>query len=212
MGNTALAEILAGDVSPSGKLPISIEKQAEDAPGYPFLPEGEELYTGWDIDSQLDSAVYDVIYDEGVFTGYRWYEAKNLEPLYPFGFGLSYSDFEYSKLKLSSNEIKPGETLTVKFVLENTGNVEAAEIVQLYISDPEASVDRPVKELKNFIKVNLMPGEEVMVELEIGPEDLSFYDENTAAWVAEPGKFNVLVGAASNDIRLEKTFELLEQN
>lgn len=212
MGNTALAEILAGDVSPSGKLPISIEKQAEDAPGYPFLPEGEELYTGWDIDSQLDSAVYDVIYDEGVFNGYRWYEAKNLEPLYPFGFGLSYSDFEYSKLKLSSNEIKPGETLTVKFVLENTGNVEAAEIVQLYISDPEASVDRPVKELKNFIKVNLMPGEEVMVELEIGPEDLSFYDENTAAWVAEPGKFNVLVGAASNDIRLEKTFELLEQN
>ncbi|HPR33089.1 MAG TPA: glycoside hydrolase family 3 C-terminal domain-containing protein, partial [Prolixibacteraceae bacterium] len=195
-GNRALVEILAGDISPSGKLPITLEKKLEDSPGYPYLPEGEDLYTGWEIDSQLDSAVYDIVYNEGVLSGYRWYETKAIEPLYPFGFGLSYATFSYSRLKLSSDKMTRGDTLKASFVLENTGDVAAAEIAQLYIHDAEASVERPVKELKNFIRVPLQPGEKVRVELDITPQDLSFYDEQSAAWVAEPGLFVVMVGAA----------------
>jgi len=209
-GNKALAEILAGDVSPSGKLPITIEKKFEDSPGFPYLPAGEDLYEGWDIDSQLETPVYDIKYDEGVFVGYRWYEAKKIEPLYPFGFGLSYTTFDYSGLKLSADRLKKGETLKVGFVLENSGETEASEIAQLYIHDVKSSVERPVKELKDFIKVNLKPGEKVKVELEINQQDLSYYDEAKAAWVAEPGVFDVLVGASSKDILLKGSFELAE--
>jgi beta-glucosidase len=209
-GNKALAEILAGDVSPSGKLPITIEKKFEDSPGYPYLPAGEKIYDGWENDSQLETPVYDIKYDEGVFVGYRWYEAKKIEPLYPFGFGLSYTTFNYSGLKLSGSRLKKGETLKVSFELENTGKTEGSEIAQLYIQDVKSLVERPVKELKNFIKVKLQPGEKVKVELEIGEKDLSYYDEATASWIAEPGTFNVLVGASSKEIKLSDSFDLTE--
>jgi beta-glucosidase len=207
-GNKALAEILAGDVSPSGKLPITIEKKFEDSPGYPYLPAGEELYEGWENDNHMEFPIYNINYKEGVLVGYRWYEAKKIEPLYHFGFGLSYTTFDYSGLKLSGKQLKKGETLVVSFVLENSGETEASEIAQLYIQDVKSSVERPVKELKNFIKVKLKPGEKVKVELEINQQDLSYYDEVKAAWVAEPGTFNVLVGTSSKDIVLQGSFEL----
>lgn len=210
MGNKALADIISGDVCPSGKLPISIEKKFEDSPGYPYIPEGEEFYMSWDIDSDMSFAVYDNNYDEGIFVGYRWYEKKNVEPLYHFGEGLSYTTFDYDKLKLSSKKIKKGETLKVKFLLENTGETEGAEIAQLYIQDIKALVERPVKELKDFIKVNLLPGEKRWVELEVSQADLSYYDEEQSSWIAEPGDFKVLVGSASNNILLEAGFELSE--
>ena len=197
LGNKALAEILAGDVNPSGKLPISIEKKFEDSPGYPYLPQGEDLYTGWDLDSRLDFPIYDIVYDEGVFVGYRWYDTKKIETLYPFGFGLSYTNYNYSSLKLSADNIKKGETLKVQFVLENSGNKAGSEIAQLYIHDQTASVERPVKELKDFIKVPLEAGEKVLVEFEIDQQDLSFYSEESSSWIAEPGKFDVLIGSSS---------------
>ena len=209
-GNKALAEILAGDVSPSGKLPITIEKKFEDSPGYPYVPEGEVVDFNWKIDSDMDVPVYDIHYNEGVFVGYRWYESKKIEPLYPFGFGLSYSTFEYSGLKLSTSDLKSGDTLKVWFELENTGKVKASEIAQLYIQDVESSVPRPVKELKDFIKVNLRPGEKVKVELSVDKKSLSFYDENSSSWVAEPGKFNIFIGSSSNDSKLTGSFNLLE--
>jgi len=210
LGNKALAEILAGDVNPSGKLPITIEKKFEDSPGYPYMPEGEKYATDWDVDSNLNFPIYDINYKEGVFVGYRWYESKNIEPLYPFGYGLSYTTFGYSDLKLSKKELSKGETLKVKFVLENTGKVAGAEIAQLYIQDEQASVERPVKELKDFIKVELKPGEKVLVQLEISEEDLSFYDEKTSKWVAESGKFNVMIGSSSKEILLKGSFEFAE--
>ncbi|MGF7138471.1 beta-glucosidase [Roseimarinus sediminis] len=207
-GNQALAEIIAGDFSPSGKLPITIEKDFKDSPGHPYIPEDEILYTGWDIDSDMSLPVYDIHYNEGVFTGYRWYEARDIEPHYHFGHGLSYTSFEYDQLKLSTPELKKGEKLKIHFTLENTGETEGAEIVQLYIHDHKASVERPEKELKNFIKVHLKPGEKRLVELEIDESQLSFYDEDEHQWKAEAGKFDVLIGSASNNILLEKTFTL----
>lgn len=206
IGNKALSEVIAGKVCPSGKLPITIEKKFEDSPGYPYIPDGEKLYTGWEIDSDMSLPVYDIEYDEGVFVGYRWYEEKNIKPLYWFGHGLSYTTFEYDDIELSSKKIMGDEKLTVSFTLENTGDVEGSEIAQLYISDIESSVKRPVKELKGFIKVKLKPGEKRRVELVVDKKDLSFYDEKTEAWVAEPGVYSVHVGAASDNILLYSDF------
>jgi beta-glucosidase len=210
IGNKALAEVLAGITNPSGKLPITIEKKFEDSPGYPYIPKGEKLYTGWTQDSEIKHPVHDIVYNEGVFIGYRWYEHKKIEPLYHFGYGLSYTTFKYGKLELSAPEMKKGETLKVHFTVQNTGKKEGTEIAQMYISDVKASVERPEKELKDFIRVDLKPGEKKMVELEINQADLSFFDEASNTWVAEPGEFKVLIGAASNDIKLEKTFTLAE--
>ncbi len=208
IGNKALAEVLAGDVCPSGKLPITIEKKFEDSPGFPYIPEGEELYTGWGFDGDMSKEVYDNVYDEGIFVGYRWYESKKIEPLFHFGYGLSYTTFKYDQLKFSTDKLKTGDELTVLFSIENTGKVAGTEIAQLYVSDVEASVARPEKELKDFIRVELKPGEKKLVELKINKADLSFFDETTNSWVAEPGQFKVLVASASNDIRLEGSFEL----
>ncbi len=99
-GNKALAEIISGKTNPSGKLPISIEKDFKDSPGYGYIPSGEELYTGWNDKEEKRHEIYDIKYEEGIFVGYRWYENKNIEPLYPFGFGLSYTTFEYSDLEV----------------------------------------------------------------------------------------------------------------
>jgi beta-glucosidase len=209
-GNKALAEILAGDVNPSGKLPITIEKKFEDSPGYPYLPAGEKVNGNWNIDANMSLPVYDINYKEGIFVGYRWYESKKIEPLYPFGFGLSYTNFEFSDLQLSAEHIKKGEKLKVQFVLKNSGDLAGAEIAQLYIRDEKSSIERPIKELKNFIKVNLKPGEKVKVEMEIDEKDLSFYDEKSSSWIAEPGKFQILVGSSSKDIALTKEFSLVE--
>jgi len=210
MGNQALAEILAGDVNPSGKLPITIEKKFEDSPGYPYLPSGEKLYTGWDIDSQMDIPIYDVNYNESFLVGYRWYDFKNIEPLYPFGYGLSYTTFDYSGLKLSAKQMKNSDALKVSFVLENSGDVDGSEIAQLYIEDVESTQPRPVKELKDFIRVNLKAGEKVRVEFTIDKQDLSYYNEAAAGWVVEPGIFNVLIGTSSKNIILKDQFELVK--
>lgn len=207
-GNQALAEIIAGEVCPSGKLPITIEKQFTDSPGYPYIPEGEKFYEDWDTDMNMSFKVYDNVYDEGVFVGYRGYEAKKIKPLYPFGFGLSYTSFAYSDLQLSQSELKQGETLKLQFTLANTGTTEGAEIVQLYVQDLESSIERPIKELKDFIRLNLKPGEKKRVQLEINPADLSFYCESTQAWIAEPGEFKALIASSSQDIHLTEGFTL----
>ena len=198
-GNYALAEILSGKTNPSGKLPITIEKQFQDSPGYPYIPEGEKLYTGWDSDWNLWRPIIDVHYDEGVFVGYRWYEKENIEPLYYFGHGLSYSTFEYSNLALNRDYGK----YTIRVDVKNTGSVFGKEIVQLYISDPESSVPRPIKELKGFRKVALKPGESTAVQFTLNHNDFAFWDTTTHAWKVEPGQFVVKIGSSSHDIRME---------
>ena len=193
----ALADVLTGAVNPSGKLPVTFPVALEDGP-----IKTERQFPGF----ADEKGMWQTYYDEGIYVGYRWYDTKGVKPQFPFGYGLSYTSFEYGQAKLSSK--KMGKSITVKVSIKNTGDVAGAEVAQLYISDLESSVDRPLKELKGFEKVYLQPGESKTVEFTFGREALSFFDAEKHAWVAEPGKFKVLVGASSEDIRTEAEFTL----
>jgi beta-glucosidase len=151
--------------------------------------------------------VYDVEYKEGVFIGYRWYEHQKIEPLYAFGHGLSYTTFLFSDLEVAEKTLKPGETVHVSLRVRNTGSVEGAETVQVYIRDEDCSVPRPEKELKEFAKVFLKPGEERIVSFELGRDAFAFWDASRGDWTVEPGAFRILIGRSSKDIVLEKSVE-----
>jgi beta-glucosidase len=209
IGNTALAEIIVGKTNPSGKLPITIEREFKDSPGYGYLPEDEKLYMGWHNEEEKVHPVFDVHYKEGVFVGYRWYEKKNIEPLYPFGHGLSFATFEYSDLHVSKEKFNESDVVEVSFVLRNLGRQKGSEIAQLYVQDSECSVPRPVKELKGFEKVELDTGQSKTVLLKLDKKDFSFWNSRTHGWFAERGKFMIYIGSSSRDIRLEKEIELL---
>ena len=176
IGNKALAEILSGKTNPSGKLPITIEKEFKDSPAYGYLPEGDSLYLKWNDRKEKDHPIYDVHYTEGVFSGYRWYEKNNIEPLYPFGFGLSYTTFEYSDIAVSKETFTENEILHISFIIKNVGKNRGAEIAQLYIQDVESSIPRPVKELKGFKKIELAPSQSKTVTMELSKRDFSFWD------------------------------------
>jgi len=203
VGNRALAEILCGDTNPSGKLPITIERRFADSPGHDYLPAGEKLYTGWDPDNDMSHRVYPIEYKEGVFVGYRWYEAKQIAPLYAFGHGLSYTTFEYKNATVAPATVAPGARITVDFTVTNTGQVAGAEIAQLYVRPLHAPVARPEKELKGFAKVLLQPGESRDVTIRLTSKELSFWDVNQHGWNAAPGEYELLVGTASNRILLK---------
>jgi beta-glucosidase len=163
-------------------------------------------------------------YSEGIFVGYRWYEHFGIKPLFPFGYGLSYTTFEIGQAKISKKAMAgagdisvsadpfakvPGrETLKISVPVKNTGSVAGAEVVQLYISDPKASVVRPVKELKGFSKVFLNPGESKEVSFAITPSSLAYFDEARHVWVAESGEFKALIGTSSSDIATSVSFML----
>lgn len=191
-GGNAIADILFGRVNPSGKLPMTFLKKWEDSPAYGAYP-------------GKDGVVH---YKEGIFVGYRHFDKKNIEPLFPFGHGLSYTTFFYSDLKITPRKIKKDEKVKVSFNLKNTGLREGAEVVQLYLRDVKASVERPIKELKGFRKIHLKPKENKRISLILKPSDMKFFDVCRKDWVAEVGKFRVMVGSSSRDIRLEGKFEL----
>jgi beta-glucosidase len=204
IGNKALAEILSGKTNPSGKLPISIEKEFKDSPGFGYIPAGEELMKEWNGKKEKDHSVFDVNYKEGIFVGYRWYESKKIETLYPFGFGLSYTSFDYSNLTVSKETISEKDTLTVSFTVKNSGSRKGMEIAQVYVEDVESSVPRPIKELKAFKKVELNIGETVGVQVKLAKQAFAFWNPKTNDWYVEKGKFVIHIGAATNDIRLSK--------
>ena len=191
-GGNALADILFGDVNPSGKLPMTFPKNEKETPVANTYPGSKEVAN----------------YDEGIFVGYRWYDKKNIEPLFPFGFGLSYTTFEFSDLKLSKTSMNKDDELTIELTVKNTGKVAGDEIVQLYISDKKASVEREVKSLKGFKRVRLKAGESKQVTLTIDKSTLSFYDVDSKSWLVEAGKFEVLVGNSSRNILLKETFNV----
>jgi beta-glucosidase len=205
-GAEALGEMLFGDINPSGKLPLSIEKRQEDTHYFGnYLPEGTILprtFQGWD--SVCEN--FDIEYREGLLTGYRWYDAKEIEPLFPFGFGLSYTTFTYSGLNVTVDGLEAGRAARVRFSVRNSGQTAGTEIAQLYIHDPDAEVMRPLKELKGFARVALAPGEERQVDLTVAAQDLAYWDETGRAWKVEPGRFEILIGASSRDIRLRESF------
>lgn len=188
-GGRAYADVLFGDVNPSGKLPITMPVRLEDSAPIALDDYGPDVTR----------------YPEGVFIGYRWYEKQGIEPLFPFGHGLSYTSFEYSDLEISeSNDAATAVNVTA--TITNTGNRAGSEVVQLYLHDVEASVERPLKELKGFVKVRLEAGESSRIEIPLTRRDLSFWDVTTNDWKAEPGQFEVMLGASVLDIRLEGGF------
>lgn len=197
MGSRAVTAVLSGDVNPSGKLPITIEKEFSHSPGADYLPEGEELYHGWDSEGEEAHPVYDLSYEEGIMVGYRWYENKQIEPLFPFGFGLSYTDFEYEELKLTREIGNGSNVLTAEVRLFNRGVREGQEIVQLYVGDTLSTVLRPVKELKGFEKVSLKPGEGKTVSFTLSRSAFSYWSEENEKWTMEPGDFTIFAGSSS---------------
>jgi len=139
-------------------------------------------------------------YKEGILVGYRWYDTKNIEPEFPFGYGLSYTDFSFNNFSADKSSYKKDETIRVKFTVKNIGSSYGAEVVQLYVSDPVCSVLRPEKELKGFKKVFLKPGEARTVEIQVKVADLAFYDESKKAWNAEAGEYILELGNSSRHI------------
>jgi beta-glucosidase len=150
-----------------------------------------------------------VHYDEGVFVGYRWYEHKKIKPLYPFGFGLSYTEFEYTDLKVSSEKFRENDSVIVSFNVKNIGKIEGMEVAQVYVQDVESSVPRPGKELKGFGRIKLEPGDNKRIQIKLNKKDFSFWNPKTKDWFAEKGKFIIQVGSSSQDIKLIKEIELL---
>ena len=201
-GNT-LASVLLGDVNPSGKLPYTYYASLDQCGAHAL---GE--YPGTPGIDALGNEVMDMPYNEGIYVGYRYIDRNKLRPTFPFGHGLSYTTFKYGNAKVDKDKIAKGETVKVTVPVTNTGKRAGAEIVQLYISDAKSSVDRPVKELKGFRKVYLQPGETADVEFVIGEDALSFFDAASHSWVAEPGRFEALIGASSADIRTKVPFDL----
>ena len=194
-GGHAIASIIFGDVNPSGKIPLTFPKKLSDSPAHV----SKRTYPGKE----------NVYYDEGIFVGYRHFDSRNIEPLFPFGHGLSYTTFTYENLKLSKEKLTNKDKLLVAVDIVNTGKFNGAEVVQLYVQDIESSVERPLKELKGFKKIYLEVGQKRNVEFELDKRDLSFYDEINKCWDAEKGIFNILVGSSSRDIRLRGKVEYL---
>ena len=193
-GGTALAQILFGEVNPSGKLPASFERRWEDSAAFAsYYPKSGDKR---------------VKYEEGVFVGYRHFDRADVKPLFPFGFGLSYTKFQYSDLSIAPVSSDLSAPVTVSFNIRNLGQREGAEIAELYVGDSHASVPRPVKELKGFAKVNLRPGESKRVTVQLDRRAFSFYDVKKHAWSAEPGEFAILVGSSSAKMELQGKYVL----
>jgi beta-glucosidase len=194
-GGNALANVLFGDVNPSGKLPCTFPKKLADTPATAL-----DAYPGTNGT---------VVYKEGLLVGYRWYDTKDIEPLFPFGYGLSYTQFKYSNLNLvQSNDSK--DSVTVEFELANTGDRAGAEVAEIYVQPVSPSVFRPLKELKGFKKVFLQPGEKQKVSVTLDQSAFAFYDVDKKGWVAEKGEYKILIGSSSRDIRLKDKFSLVE--
>ena len=186
---TAIANVISGDVNPSGKLPFSFPKKLEDNAAQSF---GKDSYPGDDVNEK---------YKEDILVGYRWFDTKKIVPLFAFGYGLSYTTFEYGKITTDKTSYAGNETVKLSFSIKNTGKVKGAEAAQVYISDVKSTVLRPLKELKAFSKVMIEAGESKQVEINLPVKDWAFFNDKTQTWIIEPGKFIIMVGASSAEIR-----------
>ncbi len=198
----AIASILAGDVNPSGKLPMTFPVSLTDVGAhfvgdYPGTPRND------------GSQIVDCNYSEGIYVGYRWNDKNNIKPLFPFGHGLSYTTFKYGKPSISSDRMATDGKITISIPVSNTGSRTGAEVVQLYITDVKSSLPRPVKELKDFKKVSLEPNQSIEIQFEITPDKLMYFDDERHEWVAEAGDFIALIGSSSSDIKDSVKFKLL---
>ena len=186
-GGTAIAEILFGDVNPSGHLPATFERRWQDNPAYPSY---------YPVPGTLT-----IEYKEGVFVGYRGFEENGVEPLFPFGHGLSYTSFKYSNLSISPDTTSDG-VVEVSFDVSNTGERAGADVAQIYVADRHSDIARPPKELKGFAKVHLQPGATQRVTVHLDRRSFAYYDVEARGWTATPGSFDVLIGSSSAVIEL----------
>ena len=183
-GGNSIAEILFGDLNPSGKLPMTFPVKLEDSPAHSMAQYPDE------------NLIID--HKEDIFVGYRYFDTYKVEPAYAFGHGLSYTTFEYKDLSVK----KAGDKVKVNLTLSNTGDRDGAEVVQVYVKDEEAALKRPEKELKAFQKVNLKAGESIAIAIELEADAFKYYDDTKGSWVLEPGKFTIAVGSSSKDIQM----------
>jgi beta-glucosidase len=188
-GGNAIADVLIGNYNPSGKIPITFPKRWEDCSAFKTYKMEEQITR----------------YDDGIFVGYRHFDKNNIEPLYPFGYGLSFTTFEYSNLSISS---KAKNSFEVSFTIKNTGKVDGAEVTQLYVGQQNPKVERAAKELKGFKRVDLKAGESLKVKLLLKDEDFAYYDESIHGWKVDPGKYDVMIGASSRDLKLKQLVDI----
>lgn len=196
----AIASVLAGDVNPSGKLPFTWYASLDQC--------GAHVTGSFPGTWREDYKIIDEEYKEGIYVGYRWTDSKGLRPLFPFGFGLSYTTFKLGKAQADKQQLTNGQQISFIVPVTNTGSRAGSETVQLYIAAKDSKVERPVKELKAFQKVYLQPGETRNVTLTIGTDALSYYDETSGSWRADAGKFEALIGTASNNLHVKCPFQL----
>ena len=202
----ALASILTGDANPCGKLPFTWVNSLNEVGAHAL-----NTYPGtWRKEGGTNTKgnIIDEEYKEGIYVGYRWTDKERIKPTFAFGHGQSYTQFAISNLRSDKSDLTQDDTIAFTVNVKNTGKRAGSEVVQLYIHDVKSSVDRPKKELKGFQKVYLQPGEKKDVTITINKEALSFYDESSSSWKAEAGKFEALVGNASDNLKLKKVFEL----
>lgn len=183
-GGNAISDVLLGNYNPSGKLPVTFPKRWEDCSAYKSY-------------KQKDSVT---VYDDGIFVGYRHFDKNKIEPLFPFGFGLSYTTFDFSNLKV---EKKANDNFELSFAVTNTGKVDGAEVAQVYVSQVNPTVERAIKELKNFMRIDLKPGQSSMIKLNLKREGFAYYDEQIHGWKVDPGKYKIMVGGSSDSLKLQ---------
>ncbi|OIQ74381.1 beta-glucosidase BoGH3A precursor [mine drainage metagenome] len=183
----ALADVLKGVVNPSGRLPFTFPVSLNDSPAFAL-----NTYPGKNLTAD---------YKEGILVGYRWYDTKNINPLYCFGYGLSYTDFTYADLTTDKKTYKSDDKITISLKVKNTGSVAGKEVVQLYISKPNSVVLRPAKELKAFKKMMIAPATTAVVSMNIDAGDLAYFDSKLSKWVVEPGEYKIMAASSSKDIR-----------
>ncbi|MDR3625754.1 MAG: glycoside hydrolase family 3 C-terminal domain-containing protein, partial [Ignavibacteriaceae bacterium] len=191
IGN-AVADVIFGNYNPSGKLPITFPKRWEDCSAY-------KTYKAQDNVSE---------YSDGIFVGYRYFDANNIEPLYPFGYGLSYTKFEYKDLKVKESVKDNQPVFNISFDVKNTGKLTGAEVTQLYVGAVDSKIERAPKELKAFKKVLIKAGETGKVEISIAKNAFAYYNVDKKEWTTDPGKYEILVGSSSRDIKLKETVEI----
>ena len=225
MGGAAIANVLKGIVTPSGKLPITFPKVLEHIPAHSSdLPKGRNYpaFRYGYIQAALHEQIYiyrmakhakrpDVYYDEGIYVGYRHFDKNEIEPEFPFGFGLSYTTFEYSNLKVGKDQYTLNDTIEIAVSISNKGKYDGAEVVQVYFHDQKCELDRPPKELCGFAKVFLKAGEQKEVKINVPVKQLRYYNPEKKQWCLEPGAIDLLVASSSSakDIKLKKTIQIV---
>jgi beta-glucosidase len=210
-GGTAVADVLFGKQNPEGKLPVTFDNSWTDSASYPYFYPVKGADTSLHVTEtdghKVDYVIEHINYGDRLMVGYRYWTTTGKHPLYPFGFGLSYTTFSFSNLKVPT-EAASGSTVEVSFDVTNTGKVAGAEVTQLYVSDPSAKIDRPERELKGFEKVRLAPGETKHVTLNLDARAFSYWDTPAHKWTIDPGKFVIRVGDSSEDTPLHADLTL----